>query len=443
MGKEPGVAAADEVAGICADLLRIPSINAGDNTGPGERAAAEYVMGLLHEVGLDPVLVESAPRRSSVMVRLDGADPSRPGLVVHGHLDVVPADPADWQVHPFSAEERDGCLWGRGAVDMKGMDAMILACLRDLARSGARPARTTTFAFFADEEAGSRLGSHWVVDHHPEWFEGATEAVSEVGGFSVTVPSRHTGEPTRAYLLQTAEKGIAWLRLHARGRSGHGSVPTEANAVVRLAEAIARIAAHPWPREYIEPVRMLLDGVSDLTGTPYTDDDAEALLAHLRGARGFVVGTLRDTANATMLQAGVKMNVVPRSASAALDCRFLPGHEQALMDTVRRLAGEHVDVEVENRDIALEAPFTGPLVHAMTAALLAEDPTAIVLPYCLSGGTDNKALRRLGITGYGFAPLRLPPDLDFAGMFHGVDERVPVDSLRFGTRVLRRFLDTA
>lgn len=439
----PGVAPEDEVATICADLLRIPSVNAGDHEGPLERAAAEHVMGLLADVGLDPVLVESAPRRSSVLVRVEGADPTRPGLVVHGHLDVVPADPAEWQVDPFAAEERDGCLWGRGAVDMKGMDAMILACLRDLARTGARPARTTTFAFFADEEAGSRLGSHWVVDHHREWFEGATEAVSEVGGFSVTVPSRRTGEPTRAYLLQTAEKGIAWLRLHARGRAGHGSVPNDANAVVRLAEAIARIAAHPWPREYIEPVRMLLDGVSELTGTAYTDDDTDALLAHLRGARGFVLGTLGDTANATMLQAGVKMNVVPRRASAALDCRFLPGHEEALLDTVRRLAGEHVEVEVENRDIALEAPVTGRLVDAMTAALLVEDPGAAVLPYCLSGGTDNKALRRLGITGYGFAPLRLPPDLDFAGMFHGVDERVPVDSLRFGTRVLRRFLDLA
>ncbi len=433
----------DEVARICSELIRIESTNFGDGSGPGERKAAEYVMAELAEVALEPVLVESEPGRATVMVRMEGSDPSRPGLAVHGHLDVVPANAADWSVDPFSAEERDGCLWGRGAVDMKDMDAMIVATLRHLARTGERPDRTTTFVFFADEEAGGLLGSHWAVDAHPEWFEGVTEAVSEVGGYSVTVPSAATGRPTRAYLLQTAEKGIAWLRLHAHGRAGHGSVPNDENAIVRLAQALTRIAAHEWPREYIASVRQLLDGLSDLTGIRYADDDPAPLLAHLGGAAGFVKGTLRDTANVTMLDAGYKHNVIPQSASASLDCRFLPGHEEDLMATIRELAGEHVEVEVLHRDIALDAPFSGDLVGAMTRSLLAEDPEASVLPYCLSGGTDNKALHRLGITGYGFAPLRLPPDLDFAPMFHGIDERVPLDGLRFGTRVLGRFLRTA
>jgi len=435
--------AAAEVPRICADLIRIESVNYGDGSGPGERKAAEYVMGQLTEAGLDPVIVESAPGRASVMVRVEGADPALPGLAVHGHLDVVPANAADWQVDPFAAEEKDGCIWGRGAVDMKDMDAMIIANLRQLARSGEKPSRTTTFVFFADEEAGGDHGSHWVVDHHPEWFEGVTEAVSEVGGFSVTVPRAGTGEPTRAYLLQTTEKGIAWLRLHARGRAGHGSVPNDANAVVRLAAAIARIAAHPWPREYIASVTALLDGLSELTGTPYAPEDPSPVLRHLGGAAGFVLGTLSDTAAFTMLDAGYKTNVIPGSASASLDCRFLPGHEDDLMATIRELAGEHVEVEVEHRDIALDAPLTGDLVTAMTRSLLVADPDATVLPYALSGGTDNKALSRLGITGYGFAPLRLPPDLDFAPMFHGVDERVPLESLEFGTRVLGHFLRTA
>ncbi|MEO8827135.1 M20/M25/M40 family metallo-hydrolase [Lapillicoccus sp.] len=432
-----------EVARICADLIRIESTNFGDGSGPGERKAAEYVMGQLSEVGLDPVIVESAPGRASVMVRIEGADPSLPGLAVHGHLDVVPANAADWQVDPFSAEERDGCIWGRGAVDMKDMDAMIIANIRQLASSGQKPSRTTTFAFFADEEAGGDQGSHWVVDHHPEWFEGVTEAISEVGGFSVTVPRTGTGEPTRAYLLQTAEKGIAWLRLHARGRAGHGSVPNDANAVVRLAEAITRIAAYPWPREYVASVRALLDGLSELTGTPWTPEDPMPVLRHIGGAAGFVLGTLSDTANVTMLDAGYKHNVIPQTASASLDCRFLPGHEDDLMARVRELAGEHVEVEVLHRDIALDAPVTGDLVTAMTRSLLNEDPDASVLPYCLSGGTDNKALSLLGITGYGFAPLRLPADLEFAPMFHGIDERVPVESLQFGARVLGHFLRQA
>jgi acetylornithine deacetylase/succinyl-diaminopimelate desuccinylase-like protein len=435
----------DEVARICADLIRIDSSNFGDGSGPGERKAAEYVMGELAEVGLAAELLESEPGRATVVLRLEGADPSRPGLAVHGHLDVVPANAADWQVDPFAAEERDGCIWGRGAVDMKDMDAMILANLRHFARTGEKPARTTTFVLFADEEAGGVYGSHWLVDKHPQWFEGVTEAVSEVGGYSVTVPTPQ-GE-RRAYLLQTAEKGIAWLRLRAHGRAGHGSVPNDENAIVRLAAAIGRIAAYEWPHEYIASVRGLLDGLSELTGVPRSAEagyaaDLEPLLTALGGAQGFVRGTLRDTANVTMLDSGYKHNVIPQSASAAVDCRFLPGHEQQLMDTIRQLAGEHVEVEVVHTDVALEAPFDGDLVESMKQSLLREDPSAAVLPYCLSGGTDNKSLGRLGIHGYGFAPLRLPADLDFAPMFHGIDERVPVESLRFGARVLGDFLRT-
>ncbi len=439
---QPSIAPEDEVVRICQELIRIDSSNYGDGSGPGERAAAEYVMGLLTEVGLAPTLLESEPGRASVVVRVEGQDPSRPGLVLHGHLDVVPANAADWQVDPFSAELRDGCIWGRGAVDMKDMDAMLLANLRHLVRTGRKPPRDIVFAFFADEEAGGRKGARWLVDNHPELFEGCTEAISEVGGFSVTLPERQTGEPTRAYLLQTAEKGIAWLRLHAHGRAGHGSVPNDQNAIVRLARAIANIDAHVWPREYVASVRELFDGISALTGDTYTETDATQLLDRLGGARAFVGATLADTANLTMLDSGYKHNVIPQTASASLDCRFLPGHEELLVDTIRELAGEYVEVEVIHRDVALETSFDGPLVDRMKTALQAEDPGSQVLPYCLSGGTDNKSLSRLGITGYGFAPLRLPPELDFGGMFHGIDERVPVDALQFGSRVLRRLIET-
>jgi acetylornithine deacetylase/succinyl-diaminopimelate desuccinylase-like protein len=431
----------DDVVRICRDLIRIDSTNYGDGTGPGEREAADYVVGQLREVGLEPRVVESEPGRTSVVIRLEGADRDRPGLCIHGHLDVVPANAADWQVDPFSAELRDDCIWGRGAVDMKDMDAMVLANIRHLARTGTKPPRDVVFAFFADEEAGGTKGSHWVVDNHPELFEGVTEAVSEVGGYSVTIPTAG-GDRTRAYLVQTAEKGILWLRLTAHGRAGHGSQVNDENAVARLAEAITRINAHKWPREYIASVRALLDGLAELTGTAWSDEDLEELLDHLGTAQAFVRGTLQDTANFTMANAGYKHNVIPQSASAALDCRFLPGHDDDLLATVEELAGEHVEVEVVHRDISLDAPFEGPLVEAMKAALLAEDPGAEILPYCLSGGTDNKALSKLGITGYGFAPLQLPADLDFGPMFHGIDERVPVSALEFGTRVLQRFIAT-
>ena len=431
--------AEDEVVRICRELLRIDTSNFGDGSGPGERAAAEYVMGLLHEVGLEPELFESEPGRASVVVRLEGADPTRPALVLHGHLDVVPAQAEDWSVDPFAGEEIDGLLWGRGAVDMKDMDAMILAVVRQMVREGRPPARDALGAVGADEEPGGAYGPRYAAAHRPELCEGATEAISEVGGFSVEVGGR------RAYLLQTAEKGIAWLRVVAEGRAGHGSQVNDDNAVTRLAEAVARIGTHHWPNTLTPTVDKLLRGVADLTGLRYDPEDSrsiEALVAALGPASRFVGATVRHTSNPTQLSAGYKANVIPGRAEAAIDARLLPGHEEDGFATLRALAGEHVRVEEIHRDIALEVPFAGDLVDAMVDSLLAEDPEATVLPYTLSGGTDNKSLARLGITGYGFAPLRLPADLDFSGMFHGVDERVPVDSLRFGVRVLDRLLRT-
>jgi acetylornithine deacetylase/succinyl-diaminopimelate desuccinylase-like protein len=441
---QPTTSGQDEVVDLCRDLLRMDTSNFGDGSGPGERAAAEHVMGLLHEVGLQPELVESQPGRASVLVRVEGdaeGTRERGALLVHGHLDVVPADASDWQVDPFAGELRDECLWGRGAVDMKDMDAMMLAVLRDLARSGRTPPRDLVFGFFADEEAGGVHGSHWVVDHRRDLLDGVTEAISEVGGYSVTLQGRD-GDPVRAYLLQTAEKGIAWLRLVAHGRAGHGSQIATDNAVARLGAAVGRIGSHTWPIEITPTVREFLDGVTEITGVEFDPVHPDRVLQRLGTVARFVGATFQDTANPTMLKAGYKHNVVPQIAEAFVDCRFLPGHEDTLMETIRELAGPGVDVEVHHRDTSLETTFDGRLVDAMVSALQVEDPGAPVLPYCLSGGTDNKALSRIGVRGFGFAPLQLPPDLDFPAMFHGVDERVPVSALTFGTRVLDRLLRT-
>jgi acetylornithine deacetylase/succinyl-diaminopimelate desuccinylase-like protein len=428
--------AEDEVVDICRGLLQIDTSNFGDGSGPGERDAAELVAALLAEVGIDSQLFEPAPRRTSLITTIPGRDPTRPALVLHGHLDVVPARAEDWQVPPFSGLVRDGLVWGRGAVDMKGMDAMILAVVRELARRGQRPARDIVLAFFADEEAGGEYGARWMVHHHPELFEGATEAVSEVGGFSAQIAGH------RAYLLQTAEKGLAWLRLIAHGTAGHGSVINDDNAVVRLSEAIARIGAHQWPIRLTPAVEDFLAGVSSLVGAPIHAADTDTLTDVLGPLAASIAATVRNTAHPTRLDAGYKHNVVPGEASASLDCRFLPGQQESLLSTIRDLAGPGIDIETDKLLPALQAPTNGPLIDAMVSALTAEDPDAITLPYCMSGGTDNKSLSELGIAGYGFAPLRLPPDLDFMGLFHAVDERVPVDSLTFGVRVLRRFLDT-
>lgn len=436
----PSTLVADETVRICRELIQIDSTNYGPGVdGPGERLAAEYVVGQLEDVGLECTVFESEPKRTSVVTRVEGADSTRPALVLHGHLDVVPANASDWSHDPFGADVADGMIWGRGAVDMKDMDAMILATVRDFARRGIKPARDVIIAMFADEEAGGVKGSHWATDHKPELFAGATEAISEVGGYSVTVPTPH-GDDKRAYLVQTGEKGIQWIRLTAHGRAGHGSVPNDENAIARLAGAISRIDAHVWPRQYIASIRTLLDGLSAITGTGYSETDASALLAHIGGAKGFVEGSMANISNVTMIEGGYKQNVIPATASANVDCRFLPGYEDELMDTIRELAGEFVEVETLHRDIALDAPFETDLVTSMHRALKVEDPDCEILPYCLSAGTDNKALKTLGINGYGFAPLRLPADMDFVSMFHGTDERVPVESLLFGQRVLDRLL---
>jgi acetylornithine deacetylase/succinyl-diaminopimelate desuccinylase-like protein len=429
------VTAEDEVATLCRDLITIDTSNYGDHSGPGERPAAEHVAALLSEVGLEPVVLESHPGRASVVTRIEGQDPSRPALLIHGHLDVVPADAADWAVHPFSGEVQDGTIWGRGAVDMKDMDAMTLAVVRQRMREGRPPPRDVVLAFLADEEAGGHWGGRWLVDNHPHLFEGVTEAISEVGGFSATIGGQ------RLYLVQTAEKGLAWLRLTARGTAGHGSLLQSDNAVTELAETVARIGRHEWPTRLTRSAQAFLEAASEALGLEFTPGAAPQVLAKLGPLARMVGATLRNTANPTMLNAGYKVNVVPGMAAASVDGRFLPGYEEEFLAELDSLLGPGVQREYINTDIALETSFDGDLCAAMTAALLAEDPEARAVPYCMPAGTDAKQFSRLGIQCFGFAPLRLPADADFFGMFHGVDERVPVDALRFGVRVLDGFLD--
>ncbi|MFG2637441.1 M20/M25/M40 family metallo-hydrolase [Streptomyces sp. NPDC048362] len=428
----------DEVVDLCRDLIRFDTSNYGDHSGPGERKAAEWVAEKLAEVGLEPRIFESHPGRASTVARIAGEDPSRPALLIHGHLDVVPANAGDWTHHPFSGEITDGCVWGRGAVDMKDMDAMTLAVVRDRLRSGRRPLRDVVVAFLADEEAGGTYGARYLVDHHPELFEGVTEAISEVGGFSFTVDDQR-----RLYLIQTAEKGMHWMKLTVAGTAGHGSMIHRDNAITELSEAVARVGRHTFPVRVTKTTRAFLDELGDALGTELDPEDMQSTLAKLGGIAKLIGATLSNTANPTQLNAGYKVNVIPGEATAHIDGRFLPGHEEEFLGDLDRLLGPHVRREDVHTDKALETTFDGALVEAMQSSLLAEDPTAKAIPYMLSGGTDAKSFDDLGIRGFGFAPLKLPPELDFAGMFHGVDERVPVDGLRFGVRVLDRFLDAS
>ncbi len=429
-------AGADEVVQICQELIRIDTTNTGATaTSAGERAAAEYVAAKLSEVGLEPVMHESEPGRTSVVARMPGADPSRDALLIHGHLDVVPADASEWSVDPFSGEERDGYIWGRGAVDMKDFDAMTLALVRQWRREGRVPPRDIVLAFLADEEAGGRLGAHHLVDHRPELFEGVTEAIGEVGGFSVTV-----SDDLRLYLIETAQKGISWIRLTATGRPGHGSMVHDDNAVTRLCEAVATLGRYRFPIELTDTVRGFLEQVCEALGIELDVNDPELAVAKLGPIARVVGATLRNTVNPTMLDAGYKANVIPSRASAVVDGRTLPGNEERFLDQIKKLIGPDVQAEFIEHQPALETSFDGALVDAMADALRELDPAARPVPYMLSGGTDAKAFARLGIRCFGFAPLKLPAGLDFSALFHGIDERVPVDGLKFGVGVLDRFL---
>jgi acetylornithine deacetylase/succinyl-diaminopimelate desuccinylase-like protein len=424
-------AVADGVVTLLSDLIRI---NTANPTHP-ERPAAEWVAERLDEVGISSVILESEPGRASTIARIKGSNPDRKPLLIHGHLDVVPADAAEWSVDPFAGEIKDDYVWGRGAVDMKDMDAMTLAVIRDWARTGVQPERDIVLAFVADEEAGGKYGAHWLVDNHPDYFADCTEAISEVGGFSVTV-----GGDLRMYLIQTAEKGIGWLKLRAEGRPGHGSMVHRDNAVIELARAVTRVGEHEFPVHVTPTVREFLTRLGELTGLPIDPDDPEAALPHLGGMARMIGASIRNTANPTRLSAGYKENVIPSSAEGVIDSRFLPGYEQELFDTIDELIGEHVTREFITKDIAVETDFNGEIVDAMAAALKAEDPRGVAMPYLMSGGTDAKSFSQLGIRCFGFSPLLLPADLDFTSLFHGIDERVPVSSLQFGVRVLDRFL---
>ena len=426
-----------ETIRICQELIRIPSINFGEGRGD-EKAAAEYVVAELARVGIASQIYESAPNRCNVIAHLESLNPDRPGLVVHGHLDVVPAMAEEWSIDPFGGIIKDGFIWGRGAVDMKNMDAMILAVVCQWARIGYKPPRPITLAFFADEEAGSSYGSRWMVAEHPDAFKGCTEAISEVGGFSVTLPNAK-----RFYFVETAEKGIHWMRLVANGRAGHGSVINEENAVTRISEAVAKIGNYDWPQRYTATVKRLFETVAKASGKPFDLKDLRPLLSEFGNTSRMIGATLQNTANPSMLSAGYKENVIPGEATAVVDGRFLPGYEDEMNATIQEIVGSEIRIETIVTDIALEVPFEGDLVEAMCAALVKYDPDGIPVPFTMSGGTDNKALSKIGIIGYGFSPLKLDPELDFMALFHGVDERVPVDGLRFGVNVLKDLLENS
>lgn len=416
----------DSVVQLCSDLIRIDTSPSGD----GERAAAEFVAAELSGLGLAPQLLEHLPRRASVVARIEGTDPVRPALLVQMHLDVVAADAAAWSVPPFSGEVRDGQVWGRGAVDMKDMVAMVLTALRVKLAGGWRPARDIVIALLADEEKGGLEGAGWLVNTHPDLFEGCSESIGEAGGFSHEIC-----DGRRAYFVQIAEKGITWLRLTAHGQGGHGSLIHPGNPIARLAEALLRVQGYVPPHYPIESTQTVVTAAREWAG----EQDPIVALEALGALGRLFLPTLRNTYSMTRISAGVQHNVVPFRAEASIDGRYVPGYESELLAGIRELVGDLVEVEVVQRGPAVQTRFDGAVPDAIRAAIGKEDPGAAIVPACLPIGTDGKHFDRLGIRNFGFIPLRLPAGYDFASMFHGVDERVPVSSLTTGVRILENF----
>ncbi|ALV44419.1 hypothetical protein MB46_01660 [Arthrobacter alpinus] len=431
-----------DVAALCAQLIRFDTTNFGEGNSRGEAEAAKFIHGLLRGAGYDPLLLGPDDKRSSVVVRVPGADRNLPGLLVHAHLDVVPAEPEQWSFDPFAGTIKDGYVYGRGASDMKDMVAMTLATLLDWAASGTKPRRDIVVAFVADEEDKGDYGALWLVKDHPELFIGVEAAIGESGG-AATILTGQDGAPVNLYPVAVGERGTLHIRVRATGTSGHGSRPVEPNAVKLLISALDRVGNYRWPltltpivRAYIERTTAALGFAADLTGEEGVQAAIEAM-----GTAGTVAGvTVRCSSTPTVLRAGYKVNVIPGVAEADIDIRALPGTVEETLATIDVLLGEGISREFLSYQPPTSSSTQSHWFAEMSAALTRHDPAAVVVPYCMGGGTDAKAFAPLGISCYGFSPMGADPEGRSAAGVHGIDERVPVASLISGQLILEDFL---
>ena len=428
----------DDARRMCQALLRMDTTNPPGN----ERICADYLAAQLAEVGYTPTLLEASPGRTNLVVRHRGRG-TLPPLLLTAHLDVVEADASKWRRPPFSGAEEEGCLWGRGAIDMKNMAAMCTAIMRRLARTGATVERDVIFAAVADEEAGCDLGSRFLVEQHRSLVE-AEYAIGESGGFSL-----HLGDTT-FYPVQVAEKGFCWVRARITGEPGHGSMPRQDSVITQLGEALAKLGStqlpvHPtrYVEQFVDAVRArqpaLLQPLVKLVAHPRLLARITRLLPGVSVARGFSA-LLSNTAAATVVRAGNKTNVIPGLAEFELDGRTLPGQtDEDLLRELRAVLGNGVELEVmKSCPPVVTEPVASPVYDAITRAIGAREPDAVVVPYMIPGFTDAKYFTQTGARWYGFSPVKIErgAGMKFADMFHGHDERIPVAGLVWGTEVL-------
>jgi acetylornithine deacetylase/succinyl-diaminopimelate desuccinylase-like protein len=431
---------------LLADLLRVVTVNRGtDEQGDGnERVAAELLAEFLRKAGVEPRLFEKVKGRTSLVARIKGTG-AKPPILLNGHLDVVEADASRWRHPPFGGEIHDGYLWGRGAIDMKNMVAMSACVMALLARGDQKKLdRDIIFAAVADEEAGCTKGSMFLADEHPDEVR-AEYTLGEVGAFSLHFFGR------TLYPIQVAEKGLCWVRATFEGTPGHGSLPNPDSAVVQMGRAIAALGKNRLPPHATAATTAFFRSIADQL--PLPEKGALSLLAVPQLAGIIVDRLIRDadhkktfnalisnTASPTIARAGTKSNVIPGHASLDIDGRTLPGQTaESFLAELRDVIGKDAKLEVLRSLPATETTAETPLFAHLARTVRDLEPGAIPIPFVIPGFTDAKAYSRLGSKCYGFSPIRLNPahkDVVFSRMFHGNDERIPVDGLKWGLRVL-------
>lgn len=421
----------DEAVRHLQHLLRIDTTNPPGN----ETAACEYIAETLRGEGYEPRVIESSPGRGNVVARYKGTGEKEP-LLIYGHVDVVTAEPEHWIHAPFSGEVADGCVWGRGALDMKSMVAQELMVMLLLKRSGVQLKRDVIFAATADEEAGGRAGIGYIVDHHPDLVR-AEYGLSEGGGTTTYI----AGKPL--YDIRTAEKGTCRFHLRARGNPGHGSVPRPETAVSKVAEAVTKLVATPLPFRSTATVAQFFETMCTIFNMPpaerqLTEENLRKVSETLPPSLSLYLHAItHNTAVPTGLRAGHKINVIPGEATAWVDGRYLPGvTAEEFLDEVRRVVGEQYEIEPVDRSKPLEDPPGGPLYETIVSVMQSHAPDAPVVPLMLSGATDAKHVSRLGTRCLGFGPLQVPEEFPAEQLVHGHDERIPIEGYVWGLQVM-------
>ncbi len=427
----------DDPTELLAQLLRFDTTNPPGN----ERECIDWIRGLLEGLGLEVRIVASTPERPNLIARLPGAGVSSP-LLLQGHVDVVAAV-GEWRHDPFAGTLDDGYIWGRGALDMKGGVAMMLAAFMRTAATGRTPPGDVILCLMADEEAGSELGAEFLVREHPELFEGVRYAIGEFGGFSLPLAGR------TLYPIMVAEKQLCWTRATLRGPSGHGSMPLPDSAMGRLGRLLSSLDGRRLPVHVPSVTRAMVEAIADELPPPLalplrgllkpalTDRTLDLL-----GDRGRLFDPLlHNTASPTIVSGGHKINVIPDEVTIELDCRLLPGYgPEDVFGELRAHSGVEMEFEVVRHDPVAAEPDLA-LFGMLSDTLRELDASARPVPMLLPGVTDGRFFSRLGIQTYGFLPMQLPEDLRFMSLIHAPDERLPVASMDFGTRAIERALE--